>query len=205
MKKTLLILSFVVSSLAGVSQIPGPNDSIRDIQIMSEEEFMKEFSSNNTDLLIREQNLRTIFLCGMILAMFGCLAVYYINKVRVRKYSELVNLQSQKLNEMKHQMDSFGLMLNLAQFPSCLVRSDGQIIWCNDSFTKFYGDQRKSFTVLEGTPGDMDINALRQNKFGTTFFVKMKNLNGKTFGFKRTVIPIQNGDNGYAVIENITE
>lgn len=156
-------------------------------------------------LLQQEQTLRTIYLCLMLLAVAASLITYWLMRRRVAKYSELVNLQSQALSQQKHNAESFGLMLNLAQFPCCLVDASGKIIWSNEAFTAFYGSIRKELMPTEGTPEGTSISSIKDTRTGTNVFVKMKNAYGKTFGYKRTIIPIKNGDNGYAIIENITD
>jgi len=199
MKKTLIIIvCAAMPMLASAQQIIG--DTAYGIKPMPYEE-----ASLTADLLQQEQTLRTIYLCVMLIAVAASLLTYWVMSRRLRKYSELVNLQGQALNQQKHNAEGFGLMLNLAQFPCCLVGADNKIIWSNDAFISFFGKDRKEMQVLEGTPEGTSLSPIKNNQMGTTLFVKMKNAYGKTLGYKRTIIPIKNGDNGFAIIENITD
>ncbi len=197
MKKFLITIAITVVSTASWAQkIVG--DTAYGIAPIPYDE-----SSLTSEILQQEQMLRTLYLCGFLLALGACLTIYFIYNRKIKKYGEVVNLQSQALMKQKQQTDSFGLMLNLAQFPCCLVSADSKIIWSNEAFTTFYGKDRQSISPEEGAPEVQ--GQLTLNKLGTTFMVKMKNTYGKTFGFKRTVIPIKDGTNGFAIIENITD
>jgi len=110
------------------------------------------------------------------------------------------------LKRQKFQADSFGLVLNAEIVPICLIDSEGKILWANQAFLDFYGKEIKIFDFLWGTSADLDKEKIKTTKIPETFFVKMKNFDGKTSGFTRTLIPINteavDGKN-YAIIENI--
>lgn len=200
MKRILSILLLSIYGFAASAQDTAFADSIQF--------YNPDYSASReaSEILQQQQTISAVYLTGMLLAIFACIAISYIYKRRIRKYSELINIQSQNLNAQKHQTESFGLMLNLAQFPCCLVRADGELIWCNEAFVDFYGKDRKRFSVEDGCgTQEIDPERLKSERFGTTFFVKMKNIRGKVIGFRRTVIPIKEGEQGFAVIENIIE
>ena len=170
-----------------------------------------EFYRNTQELL--QQNtvhdnfwIQYVFLFAFLLTLVVSVVLWRISKMKSKQYSKIINTLSGELKRQKFQADSFGLVLNAEIVPICLIDSEGKILWANQAFLDFYGKEIKIFDFLWGTSADLDKEKIKTTKIPETFFVKMKNFDGKTSGFTRTLIPINteavDGKN-YAIIENI--
>ena len=186
------------STILNYAFAQSPGDSIRNLKYMTVEQAVEV---NSSELLKNEQTLKTIFLCGFLLAIGGCFFIAHINKLKAKEYSKIISMQSNQLSRQTLQAQSFGYILNCALFPCCLIDENGKISWQNDAFIKFYGEKLENFDKFSGMQ-NVDLKPeLEKNNVPTSFFVKVKNLDSKVFGFKRTLIPLQGGV--FAVVENI--
>ena len=178
-------------------------DSIRNIQYLTVD---KAIEVQSAEILKTEQTLKTIFLCGFLLAVGGCFLVAHLGKLKSKEFTKVISLQNVKLSEISLQAQSFGYILNSALFPCCLVNSDGKISWQNEAFVKFYGKNPENYSIFYGLSDEKIKSELENFTLPTTFFVQVKNIDQKVFGFKRTLIPLQAekaGSKSFAVIENI--
>ena len=199
MKKTFLFIIFAIICSSACAQNT-TNDTVA-VRILPE-------NSNNIrdEIAAQDSTVQTLYLCGMILALFGCVAIHYIYKKRQQEYAVVVNSLNQQLTKQKLQCDSFGYILNSLLIPCCLVKADGKIVWRNDAFENFYGKNINDFDILSGVQSNEDIAKIRGSKFAMSFFVKSRNTADKVVGYQRTLIPLPSSTNGtinYAIVENI--
>ena len=191
------------ASTALADTLPYYGDSVRNVQFFPTDEFLKNDSALSA--LEHEQSLNILYIVSLVVLIIIAVAVWYLQNLKNKQYSKVVVLQNQELQRTKYQSDMFGYVLNAAQFPCCLVDSEGNISWCNDAFSTFYGRKSGSFDIFSGTEAEFDRKTVGDATVPTTFHVRIKDTYGKVYGFKRTVVPIKNsnGAKDYAVVENI--
>lgn len=184
-----------------LSIIPSPADSARDVQ------FIPSGASEITQEIAREDDvLMTVYFCALLVALAVCALMHYVYRKRIREYGNIINLNNLEIAKQKLKADSYGVILNSVLFPCCLVSEKGIVGWCNDAFIDFYGKDLKTFDFLSGLADNEDVNKIRDAKYAVHYFVKKKNVAGKTIGFKRTLVPLSpeaDGTKNYAIVENI--
>lgn len=202
------IFSSIIASIAFVSTtladtLPYYGDSVRNVQFFPTEEFVNNQSALSA--LENEQSLNIIYIVSLVVLLIIAVAVWYLQNLKNKQYSKIVVLQNQELQRTKYQSDMFGYVLNAAQFPCCLVDTEGNISWCNEAFSTFYGKKTGNFDIFSGTDAEFDRKTVGDATVPSTFHVRIKDTYGKVFGFKRTIVPIKdsNGTKNYAVMENI--
>ncbi len=178
-----------------------PADSARGVTMLVDEpsEIAQEIAREDSMLM-------TIYFCGFLLALLGCAAIHFYYKKRQRSYADVINNQNKELLRHKLQSDSYGYILNALITPCCLVSEKGRLGWSNDAFVAFYGDGVKEFDMKGGAQSADDVEHVLTTKVPVSFFVKVKNIKGKTVGFKRTIVPLPSEADGtkiFAVVENV--
>lgn len=197
-KAILLIVVAIICGSAWAQNIPNDTVAVRILQ--------DNRNNIREEIAAQDRTVQTLYLCGMIIALFGCVAIHFIYKKRQQEYAVVVNSLNQQLSKQKLQSDSFGYILNSLLVPCCLAKADGKIVWRNEAFDNFYGKGVNEFDILSGVQSTEDVAKIRNSKFAVSFYVKARNTADKVVGFKRTLVPLPSSTDGainYAVVENI--
>ena len=205
MKRIISTISLLTGLMSGVyaDTLPYYGDSIRNVQFVPTNEYLN--SESTLSALQHEQSLNILYIVSIIVLILIAVAIWYLQNLKTKQYSKILVMQNQEMQMIKHQSDMFGYVLNAAQFPCCLINSEGKMSWCNEAFAGFYGRNKGDFDIFSGTDASFDRESLKKATVPTSYHVKIKDTYGKVYGFKRTVVPIKNDNGGfdYAVIENI--
>ncbi|MCR5455187.1 MAG: PAS domain-containing protein [Bacteroidales bacterium] len=182
--------------------LQNPPDSARDVQFIPSDGA----ASQITQEIAREDDiLMTVYFIALVIALLACAAIYYFYNKRIREYGNVINAQNIDVAKQKLRAESYGTILNSVLFPCCLVSEKGKVGWCNDAFIQLYGEDLKEFDFLTGISGNADVSQIREAVYSVNYSVKMKNAEGKTVGFLRTLIPLPkeaDGSKNYAIVEN---
>ncbi|MBQ5403327.1 MAG: PAS domain-containing protein [Bacteroidales bacterium] len=205
MKKIVIIVLMLFCSEFVDAQYIDCGDSVKNVEFFKNEAELHKSEAvvDNSDYV-----LKNIFMVLFILTAFTSFAIWYVSRLKSKEYRKIIGLLNGEMKKQKFQTESFGYILNSEIVPVSLMDSSGKIAWANEAFYEFYGKDKKTFDIFSGSDQNLDKESLLNKKTAVSFFVKVKNIDEKTIGFKRTLVPLPSDSDGgknYAVIENILD